>query len=197
MLLSDDCLHQSVRHETSRGALPLSLLRNTRQAKKMNVALANTEKPSGREGMEISDIFFLMSRAGFRPNIDKDGDLCFEWEGRIYYILIQTDDPTFIRVATINVATALGSFEVAQKYCRMINDDCKVVKAICKINDNLPFVWIATETRHRNSNEFFYHLMDYLKEIRACVNYYHEIVEKRFIKDELNGTSSIQRRVLN
>jgi hypothetical protein len=37
----------------------------------------------------------MLSRKGFRPEVDEDGDICFEREGRTYFITSNCDDGYF------------------------------------------------------------------------------------------------------
>ncbi|PYE52035.1 T3SS (YopN, CesT) and YbjN peptide-binding chaperone 1 [Deinococcus yavapaiensis] len=35
---------------------------------------------------------------GFRPTVDEDGDVYFKFEGRVYYVVVNEEDPSFFRV---------------------------------------------------------------------------------------------------
>lgn len=48
--------------------------------------------------MEINKIKQLLERQGFQPNIDKDGDMLFKFEGGDYYITIDKRDTNFIAI---------------------------------------------------------------------------------------------------
>lgn len=51
-----------------------------------------------RQSMEINKIKQLLERQGFQPNIDKDGDMLFKFEGGDYYITIDKRDTNFIAI---------------------------------------------------------------------------------------------------
>jgi hypothetical protein len=48
---------------------------------------------------EIKKLYFeYVAAEGYRPEIDKDGDIKFKKEGRTYFVFAAENDPSFVRI---------------------------------------------------------------------------------------------------
>ncbi|HOJ13411.1 MAG TPA: hypothetical protein PLS81_04775 [Deltaproteobacteria bacterium] len=94
----------------------------------------------------------FLTDQGFRPEIDKDGDVKFLFEGGLYYILVSEKDPEFFRLVYPNFweiesdeekmkATIAASFATA---------DTKVAKVILVGNN----VWASVESFFESPDHF-------------------------------------------
>lgn len=90
----------------------------------------------------ISMIVDHLSREGYRPEIDEDGDVRFKVEGRTCFVIFD-DDPTFFRLAFANFWPIENERERAlvMEACSHASMTTKVVK-VFTVNDN---VWASVE----------------------------------------------------
>lgn len=128
----------------------------------------------------ISNIYDHLSNDGFRPSIDDDGDLRFKVEGRVYFVRFDEEDPTFVRLCAINVATSLElSFQQALEYANQVSAEIKVAKAFCIERDGKPIIWVTAECRYASSVEFVAQLDKLISGIRVAVDQFYEIHKER------------------
>lgn len=143
----------------------------------MAVKTAVSKPYSEEPRISAHDMVESLAQEGFRPDLDDDGDIKFKWEGRVYYLRFDDNDPTFIRLCAINIAPQLEVFEQAYRYCNAVNTDIKVAKAFCVDRQGKPIVWVTAECRYQHTTEFAIHLLDLLSGVRAGVNHFREVLE--------------------
>lgn len=128
----------------------------------------------------ISNLYDHLSNEGFRPSIDDDGDLRFKVEGRVYFIRLDEEDSTFVRLCAINVATSLElNFQQALEYANQVCAEIKVAKAFCIERDGKPIIWVTAECRYSSSAEFVAQLDKLISGIRVAVDHFYEIHKER------------------
>lgn len=84
-----------------------------------------------------------LTREGYRPNIDKDGDLVFKREGKTFLILFEEGDDLFMRLVFPNfwsIDTETERLQIAQA-CTSATANTKVAK-VFPVGDN---VWASIE----------------------------------------------------
>jgi len=52
--------------------------------------------------MDINKIQGVLTEEGFRPDIDEDGDLIFKYEGNVFFIELDEDDDSFVKLVLPN-----------------------------------------------------------------------------------------------
>jgi len=84
-----------------------------------------------------------LAAEGYRWDVDSDGDVHFQREGRHYYIIIDASDAEFFRVVLPNIWPIESAAERQQveAACDAVNRGAKVAKAYT-LNDD---VWLAVE----------------------------------------------------
>ena len=122
---------------------------------------------------ELADIYSdFLTRQGFRPEIDKDGDVKFYFEGGLYYILISEKDPEFFRLVYPNFweiendqekmkATIAASFATA---------DTKVAKVFV-LRDN---VWASVESFFESPDHFMGVFKRSMSALRTAVSTFRD-----------------------
>lgn len=141
--------------------------------KKNEAEVESSSPPS----MSTSGLYDALTWEGFRPEIDQDGDVKFKWEGRLYFLRLDEDDQSFIRVCAINIAPALNHIELAHRCCNEVNANIKIAKAFTIDKGGRPVVWVNAECRYKSTEAFRQQLLNLLGGVRAGVNYFHETLE--------------------
>lgn len=126
--------------------------------------------------MGLQTIQELLQRDGFRSEIDEDGDLSFKWEGRRYFIRIDDDDPSFVRLCAVNIAPSLQDEALAIKLSNQVNLELKVAKAFCVESKGRVIVWVTAECRYATAGQFVSQLERLLGGVRAGVNHFRESI---------------------
>ncbi len=89
---------------------------------------------------------------GYRPAVDKDGDVTFKREGKTYFVSIDEKDPKFFMVVLPNIWPIENATERTQvmKAADKVNGGSKVAKVYTKSNN----VWISTEMFLPDQHDF-------------------------------------------
>ena len=84
-----------------------------------------------------------LAAEGYRPEIDKDGDVVFKKEGYTYIIIVDKGDEAFFRLCFPNFWRLSTEAEKQKAYvaCNSVNRESKVAK-VTVVSDN---VWINIE----------------------------------------------------
>ncbi len=93
-----------------------------------------------------------LTKEGYRPTVDDDGDVVFKSEGRTYFIDVEADDPGYFRIALPNI-WAIESPEERQQVlaaCDHSNATAKVAKCYI-VRDQ---VWVGIEVFLANPDDF-------------------------------------------
>jgi hypothetical protein len=93
---------------------------------------------------EASNLYLeFLREEGYRPEIDRDEDIKFKSEGRWHYVIVDRDDPSFVRLVYPN----FWSLETAEERRRAVvaseraTAETKVAKVYVVKDD----VWAAVE----------------------------------------------------
>jgi hypothetical protein len=80
---------------------------------------------------------------GYEPYIDQDGDVQFRDQGLTYYLRIDAEDPSFLRLVLPNFwpIESEVEYEHARRACGEINRQVKAVKVYLQSNN----VWLTVE----------------------------------------------------
>jgi len=94
----------------------------------------------------------FLSEEGYRPSLDKDQDVTFKKEGWVFLILIDPDDPVYLRVVCPNFWNVSSDEERSRVLaaCSTANQRTKAVKFYL-ISDSL---WAATEMFFADQNGY-------------------------------------------
>lgn len=93
-----------------------------------------------------------LTREGYRPNIDKDGDIVFKREGKTFLILFEEADELFMRLVFPNfwsIDTETERLQIAQA-STLATANTKVAK-VFPVGDN---VWASIELFCANIGQF-------------------------------------------
>ncbi len=94
----------------------------------------------------------FLSGEGFRPEVDKDGDVVFKYEGKTYFVDVHDTDAEFFMIALPNIWPIESEKERLQVLVAAdgVNREAKAAKVSTK-GDN---VWITLEMFVKNPNDF-------------------------------------------
>jgi len=94
----------------------------------------------------------FLTEEGYRPEIDADGDVQFKSEGKIYFMSVNDDDPTFFRLVLANIWPIESEMERTQVYIAVdhSNAQTKVAKAFTVKDD----VWVGIELFLPEASDF-------------------------------------------
>ena len=114
----------------------------------------------------------FLAEEGYRPVIDKDGDVTFKVEGRIYFIQIFEDDDLFFRVCFPNF-WEIESDEERQKVLKASNIATRTSKVakIFTVEDN---VWASVELFIGDPDAFKLVFARCLSALQNCVRSFTE-----------------------
>jgi hypothetical protein len=114
----------------------------------------------------------FLAREGFRPEIDKDGDVEFRFEGGHYGILIDPKDEAYVRVVFPNFWPIEDSQEAERvaRACVFATGKTKVAK-VYTARDN---VWAAAEIFCPSTEAFEQVFPRCIGSIRAAVHNFRE-----------------------
>lgn len=89
---------------------------------------------------------------GYRPEIDKDGDVQFRREGRLFFIQVSEKDPEFFRVALAN----FWSIESESERLRVLAaaDHSNAQSKVCKVFTVKENVWAGIELFVASPSDF-------------------------------------------
>jgi hypothetical protein len=85
----------------------------------------------------------LLTKQGFLPTIDDDGDVRFPYEGKKYYLMADDEDPEFFHLARVNIWSIDSEEEraKAEAVTLELSGRIKCVKMYVTDDD----VWISCE----------------------------------------------------
>lgn len=85
----------------------------------------------------------FLAEEGYRPEVDKDGDVQFKAEGKTFFIDVDADDPNYFRLALPNIWPIESEQERTQCYVAadFSNAQSKVAKTYL-MQDN---IWVGIE----------------------------------------------------
>jgi hypothetical protein len=104
-------------------------------------AAADAAKPSAATLQKLYTDY--LTREGYRPEIDKDGDVQFRREGRVYFIIVGEEDPRFFRVVLPNFWKIESDTERAKVL--MAADASNAKTKVCKIHTVSGNTWASVE----------------------------------------------------
>jgi hypothetical protein len=92
--------------------------------------------------------FDYLSQEGFRPEIDKEGDVCFNCEGRSYFVQVDEADASFFRICFPNFWTIENQEERHRVLaaCDFANRRSKAAKIFTVADDTWGAIEIFVET---------------------------------------------------
>lgn len=114
----------------------------------------------------------FLADMGFRPEIDKDGDVKFYFEGGLYYILLAENDPEFMRLVFPNF-WQIESDEEKMKVtiaAAFASADTKVAKVIV-VGDN---VWATVESFTETPEQFMGVFKRSMSALRTAVSTFRD-----------------------
>ncbi|HOZ41042.1 MAG TPA: hypothetical protein PLL25_09575 [Flavobacteriales bacterium] len=106
--------------------------------------LATAQKGEGPSKKDLQKTYLEhLNGEGFRPVLDKDGDVEFKYEGKTYFLSVTPDDPVFFRLILPNIWPIESEPERTQVHIAVyhVNAEAKVAKAYIAQED----VWLAIE----------------------------------------------------
>lgn len=84
-----------------------------------------------------------LSEEGYRPSVDKDGDVVFKYEGHTYFVDVHNKDPEFFMIALANIWPIESEEERVKVMAAAdyVNREAKAAKVSTKEDD----VWVTVE----------------------------------------------------
>jgi hypothetical protein len=115
------------------------------------LATAQKGEAPSKKDLQKSYMDYL-GNEGYRPELDKDGDVQFKHEGKTYFLSVSPDDAVFFRLILPNIWPIESELERTQVHIGVdhVNAEAKVAKAYIAQED----VWLAIECFMPEADDF-------------------------------------------